>query len=149
MAPGLFDYPGTSADDADAIILRADAAATWDLLRQHGDLRRFRAGEAITAAHDVDRALWIVVDGTVHVVSGRHLTDELGAGAMFGEAQFLAGVPATATVRAATDATLLRLTLDGFEVLAARSPVLARHLLFELARVLAVRLHTLRRLVER
>jgi CRP-like cAMP-binding protein len=148
MAPGLFDYPGTSADNADVIALGDGTGASWSRLREHGDLRRYRAGETVISVDDAERALWIVVDGAVDVVSGRHLTDELGRGAVLGEAQFLAGVPATATVRAATDATLLRLGLDGFEILAATSPVLARHLLFELARVLALRLHTLRRLTE-
>jgi CRP-like cAMP-binding protein len=149
MAPGLFDYPGTSADDADVIVLGGRAGAGWDLLREHGDLRRYRAGETVIAVDDVERALWIVVSGAVNVINGRHLTDELAPGAVLGEAQFLAGLPATSTVRAATDATLLRLSLDGFEVLAAISPVLARHLLFELARIQALRLQALRRLMER
>jgi CRP-like cAMP-binding protein len=148
MAPGLFDYPGTPAADADAVLLRDGTDATWNLLREHADQRRYRPDEVVVAADDAERALWIVVDGTVNVISGRHLTDELGPGSVFGEAQFLAGVPATATVRAASDATLLRLSVDGFEVLAAKAPAVARHLLFELARVLALRLHALRRIVE-
>ncbi|MFD0575697.1 hypothetical protein [Dactylosporangium darangshiense] len=41
---------------------------------------------------------------------------------------------------------MLRLSLDRFEVLAGKDPALARRLLFDLARVLALRLADLRRL---
>jgi CRP-like cAMP-binding protein len=147
VAPSLFDYPGVPADDADAVLLREETDATWNLLRDHAELRRYRAGETVVAANAADRALWMVLAGRLDLISGRHLADELGAGSVFGELQFLAGVPAPGTVRAATDATVLRLGLSAFEVLAGKDPVLARRLLFDLARVLALRLHSVRRMV--
>ena len=90
-----------------------------------------------------------MLEGRVHLRHGRRFGDELGPGGVFGELGFLAGTPAGTTVLAAVDTTLLRLGLAGFEVLAGKEPILARHLLFDLARVLAARLHALRRVVQR
>jgi CRP/FNR family transcriptional regulator, cyclic AMP receptor protein len=149
VAPGLFNYPGTPADTGDSTLLAGTADAAWDLVREHAELRRYRPGEAVLGANDADRALWIVLDGRVEVITGRRLADELGPSSVFGELQFLAGVPAPSQVRAATDATLMRLHLSAFEVLAGKNPVLARHLLFDLARSLALRLQSLRRIVDR
>lgn len=43
-------------------------------------------------------------------------------------------------IRAVTDGEMLRLGFDSFEALAAREPILARDLLLDLGRILAVRL---------
>jgi len=44
------------------------------------------------------------------------------------------------SVRARTDGEIRRLTLPAFEVLAAKEPALARVVLFDLARILSLRL---------
>jgi CRP-like cAMP-binding protein len=153
MVSGLFDYPGAgeagmSAGGGDAgVLLREATAADWALIGEHAQRRRHEPGERILAASDAERCLWIVAAGQVTVAAGRHVVDELGPGGVFGELTFLTGEPARATVHARTEVTVLRLGLAGFEVLAGKDPTLARHLLFDLARVLAVRLHRLRRLV--
>jgi CRP-like cAMP-binding protein len=157
MVSGLFDYPGDEdggrpaaggepAADA-GVLLREATASDWALIREHAQPRRYEPGERIFAANDAERCLWIVVAGRVTVASGRHVVDELGPGGVFGELTFLTGEPAGTTVQASAGVTVLRLSLPGFEVLAGKDPTLARHLLFDLARVLAVRLHRLRRLV--
>jgi CRP-like cAMP-binding protein len=154
MASGLFDYPGTPSVDRDPAtdggeLLRDVGPAEWALIGEHAQAHRFLAGERILAPNDADRCLWIVVAGRVTVVAGRHVADELGPGGIFGELTFLAGEPAQSTVQASTDVTALRISLASYEVLAGKDPTLARYLLFDLARVLAVRLHRLRRMVER
>ncbi|MGN9910301.1 Crp/Fnr family transcriptional regulator [Phytohabitans sp. LJ34] len=157
MVSGLFDYPGDEDGGSAAagrepaadtgVLLREATAADWALIGEHAQPRRYEPGERIFAANDAERCLWIVAAGRVTVASGRHVVDELGPGGVFGELTFLTGEPARSTVHAATEATVLRLSLAGFEVLAGKDPTLARHLLFDLAQVLAVRLHRLRRLV--
>jgi CRP-like cAMP-binding protein len=151
MASGLFDYPGAGREPAaDAGVLLGEAtAADWTMIGEHAQPRRYEPGERILAAHDAERCLWIVTAGRVTVAAGRHVVDELGPSGVFGELTFLTGEPAQATVHASTHVTVLRLSLASFEVLAGKDPTLARHLLFDLARVLAVRLHRLRRLVVR
>lgn len=145
MAHGLFSYPGEPTQLAESVLLPQAHAASWDLIRQHGELRVFRRGEIVVGPNDADRALWVVIEGGVSVRHGRRAGDQLAPGGVFGEFSFLTGTPAGTTVRAAADATLLRLGLSGFEALAGQDPVLARHLLFDLARILAARLHALRR----
>jgi CRP-like cAMP-binding protein len=151
MVSGLFDYPGTPAAERDAggetVLLRGASAAEWALIREHAQPYRYRAGERILAGNDAERCLWIVVEGRVTVIAGRHVTDDLGPGGVFGERTFLTGEPPQSTVLAGADATVLRMSLAGFEVLAGKDPTLARYLLFDLARVLAVRLHRLRLMV--
>jgi CRP-like cAMP-binding protein len=165
MASSLFDYPGNQhpapppADPeptADPGMLMLDAStADWAMLGEHAQPHRYRPGEQILGDNDAERCLWVVVTGRVSVAarvsagSRRQVVDELGPGGVFGELTFLAGEPAHVTVHAATDTTVLRLSLAGFEVLAGKDPTLARYLLFDLARLLAVRLDRLRRLVAR
>jgi CRP/FNR family cyclic AMP-dependent transcriptional regulator len=147
MPGDLFDYPTASSDGgAPAPVLLADASpADWDVIRRHGELRRYRAGERVSGAHDAERVLWIVVDGRFTMEPGV----ELGAGAVFGEVTFFTGAPAEVTVRARHDGSVLRLRLADVEVLAGLHPALARHLLFDLGRLLAERLRRRERTDER
>jgi len=69
----------------------------------------------------------------------RRLTT-VDAGSVIGEQAFLDGRPRSATIRAVTDCELLRLSFEAFEVLAAREPDLARSILFDLGRILSIRL---------
>jgi CRP-like cAMP-binding protein len=146
MTSGLFNYPGRS-DRGDAFLLLAGVPDTdWARIREHAEIRRYRRGDLVARAGETDRTLWIVVDGVVHLLDGRSLTEELPAGSVFGELTFLTGKPAPLTARTGTEATVLRWSLGGFEVLAAKDPGLARRVLFDLAGILAVRLHALRQI---
>jgi CRP/FNR family cyclic AMP-dependent transcriptional regulator len=94
---------------------------------------------------EVDRALYVVVAGELEVllpVRGRqvHRLATIETGSVFGEQAFLDGLPRSATIRATSDGELLRLSLESFEVLAAREPELARSILFELGRIVSIRL---------
>jgi len=64
----------------------------------------------------------------------------LPKGTVFGEMAFFDREPRSATVQATTSGTALRLTREAFERLAAWRPVLARRMLLELGRVVALRL---------
>ena len=146
MTSGLFNYPGR-ADRGDGYLLLAGAPATdWARIREHAELRRYRGGDIVARAGETDRTLWIVIEGVVHLLDGRSLTDELPVGSLFGELTFLTGRPAPLTARTVTEAMVLRWTLSGFEVLAAKDPGLARRVLFDLAGILALRLHALRQI---
>jgi CRP/FNR family transcriptional regulator, cyclic AMP receptor protein len=105
---------------------------------------RFRAGEDVVRAGDVDRALYVVLRGRLEaVLPAPNAIDE---GSVFGELAFLDGLPRSATVRALEDGEALRLSFDAFETLAARHPELGRAILLDLGRIAALRL---RRLTER
>jgi CRP-like cAMP-binding protein len=71
------------------------------------------------------------------------------AGSVIGEQAFVDGQPRSATVRSTTDSELLRLSRDAFETFAARDPALAMDLIFDLARILSLRLRTSQALMAR
>ena len=66
--------------------------------------------------------------------------EQIEPGAVIGELSFFDGGVRSAGVRAVTDCELFRLSLESFEELAARDPVLARMVLFDLGRILSLRL---------
>ena len=148
-ATAFFDYPGDSGDDAptdgptgrsgDAGVFLAELDDVgWDRLLRLTEVRRYHPGEVIVWPGSADRSLFIVADGSVEVAEPERAV--LSTGAVFGESAFLDGVPHTAVVRAATDVDLMLLTPEGFEVLAARDPGLARMVLTDLGRLLSRRL---------
>jgi CRP/FNR family cyclic AMP-dependent transcriptional regulator len=77
-----------------------------------------------------DRALYILADGRL---------DHASAPTVLGEAEFFTGLPRNDAYVAQTDGELLRLSFQSFEALAAREPRLARDLLLDLGRLLAIR----------
>ena len=94
------------------------------------------AGEVLFRAGDRGDALYIVVHGRVEVLQapqGPALPEraiaELGEGKAFGEMALLSGSPRTATVRAVTDADLLRIGKEDFDRLVSADRHLAAGLL--------------------
>jgi len=59
-------------------------------------------------------------------------------GSVFGEISFFDGAPRSATIRSKTPGTAIRITTETFDTLAAWEPVIARKLLFDLGRILAM-----------
>ncbi|HST85233.1 MAG TPA: cyclic nucleotide-binding domain-containing protein [Kineosporiaceae bacterium] len=151
----FFDYPDGQnpglAPETD--FLSAADDADWVVIFEHGQTRRYAPGSQLVGADETDRALYLVLEGTL--VAGpaqaprrgprrghRRRPDQpmdYGPGAILGERGFLEGRPFETPVQAVTSARVLRLGLTEFEVLAAKDPALGRYLLFDLARVLAAR----------
>lgn len=61
-------------------------------------------------------------------------------GSVFGEISFFDGAPRSAAIRSRTQGSAIRVTRENFDTLAAWEPVIARKMLFDLGRVLAMRL---------
>ena len=147
----FFDYPDSPdpVPPSEADFLSAAGDADWVALFEHGQTRRCDAGAQLVGADQTDRALYVVLEGTLTTQPaqprGRAARRrpvrpmEYGPGAVLGERGFLEGRPFETSVRAVTSALVLRLGLTEFEVLAAKDPALGRYLLFDLARVLAGR----------
>jgi CRP-like cAMP-binding protein len=145
--PSLFDYPTGEASEtqSEEFFLHQASDSDWAALNNYTQTRRLRPGETVMTPGDVDRSLYIVVDGTLEaVIPGRRgawrQLSTFAAGSVIGELSFFDGQPRSATVRALTDATLARLSLDSFNSLAASKPALARLILLDLGRILATRL---------
>ena len=142
----FFDYPGTAAAERteDVVFLPELDEAGWARLLDHCQMCRFAAGETVVEAGSGERAIYIVADGTLESMpagddrAGGTVTIEPGA--VIGAVAFFDGRPQTERIRSVTQSELFRLSFESFEVLAARDPALARTVLLDLGRMLAVRL---------
>ena len=119
--------------------------AQWDRLLTFVERRQFRAGEEVIKRGEIDRALYIVVDGSLEARvtegrAGKGAAVPVPPGSVIGEIGFFDGKPRTATVTAVTDGEMLRLSFASFETLARREPELAHAMLLDLGRILAIRL---------
>lgn len=88
------------------------------------------------------------------VVLGRggrseHQLATFDPGSVVGELAFLDGRPRSAGIRALTDGAMLRLSREAFDQLAARDGELARAILLDLGRILALRLRRLTAAMQR
>ena len=133
------DAPGPAA--AALGLLPRAGAREWDLVLGATRTRRLRAGESLYDAGDGDRALYLLIAGSVEVVDpdGRLIGDGIDAAAVLGELGFLGGERRTVSVRAVAEAEVLRLGFDAWEALNARHPQLGRDLLLDVGRVAAAR----------
>ena len=108
----------------------------------HAEPLRVGAGLAVLQAGEEDRGLYLITEGTlgVRLPRGETAFKTIEAPAVVGELAFFDGLPRSATLVAETEVEAVRLDPDGFERLAASEPDLARTLLLDLARILALRL---------
>ncbi|HEV3484847.1 MAG TPA: aquaporin [Vicinamibacterales bacterium] len=91
------------------------------------------AGEAVMREGEAGDEAYLVERGRLHVTRGGVPLAELGPGAWVGEMSLLLDEPRSATVTAATDAQLRRVTRDSFGRLLAEDPRRTQELLRQLA----------------
>jgi len=139
----FFDYPGQAgtpeAPAEDAVFLPDLDEEGWERLIAYTQSRRFARGEIVIPAGSRDRSLLIVADGTIEA-AGAGGPAVLQTGAVLGELAFFDGQPLDAPVRALTDVDMLVLSQESFEILAAHEPALARAVIMDLGRIVALRL---------
>ena len=111
-------------------------------------MQLFDAGATVMTVGDHGRAVYLLTDGTLEVVSpSRRSTPQLlTATTIFGEMSFLDGRPRSASLRARTDGEMLRLGREAFDALTAREPRLAHTVLLELGRIVSLRLRRVEQL---
>lgn len=150
----FFRYPSGTTDSGEATLAFLDGAseADWQAITAHAELQRFASGDMLLAAGSRDDAFCILVEGTVEVFV-RHrpfpdrVLDRLNAGTVFGEISFFDGGARSASIRALSTGSLLRVTRRSFDVLAAWEPQLGRRILTDLGRILATRLRRMTRMI--
>jgi CRP-like cAMP-binding protein len=141
---GFFPYPTVEAPDtgADHQFFPAGTEEEWGTLLSYTEMQLFEAGHTVMTAGAPGRALYLLTDGTLEVVS--HLRGGgprlLTATTAFGESSFFDGRPRRTTLRARTDGEMLRLGRDAFDALCAREPKLGQVVLMELGRIMSLRL---------
>jgi CRP/FNR family cyclic AMP-dependent transcriptional regulator len=117
----------------------------WEKLVAYTEHMRFKKDESVIRAGELDRALYFVTDGRLDIMlpqpnGAERLVRTISAPAVVGEMGFLENRQRSMTIKGMTDGELLRLDYSAFERLAVEQPVIAQNLLFELARVLSLRL---------
>ncbi len=82
-------------------------AEIWSLVRaSHWDT--YSPGQAIIREGDADNSFYIILSGQVQILKNDRLIETLGEGDCFGEMGFLYSTERTATVKAKTDVSLIR-----------------------------------------
>ena len=125
---------------AEAPFLADSYAEDWERLERHSARRRFSRGDEIVREGDVDRSLIIVLSGELAFVHGDRVLSVIAAPSLVGEVGFFDPGPRSGTLRARTDGELLQISFEQFETLAASSPSLARMILLDAGRIVAMRL---------
>lgn len=140
--------PGGATTPGDRLLLPQWGEADWNKLLDRTRPFPFRASEVLIRRGATDRALHFVAAGALEVgitqVDGVSMSSlaRITAGSVIGEQSFFDGQPRSANVWGVTDGELLRLELEDFTRFGGEEPVLARDLLFALARVLSARLRS-------
>ena len=129
-------------DSADLLFLPEATAADWATIFSFTETLTVSAGLAVLQAGEEDRGLYLLTEGTlgVRLPRGERSFKAIEAPAVVGELAFFDGLPRSATLEAVTDVEAARLDPDGFDRLSAAAPELARTMLLDLARILAMRL---------
>ena len=140
----FFNYPTvpqTPAVEREPGLLAGRTEDDWAILLRHSETLRFRPGEVVLRAGEIDRALYILTEGHLEIMAeGGSPRPPVTAPATVGEASFLDGRPRAVTLRALSGGELLRLSFEAYEALAAWDHALGRALLLDVGRILASRL---------
>lgn len=117
----------------------------WARLVAYTKETAFKDGEVVIKAGETDRSLYFLTEGRVDLLLAQpnkpdRLVRTISSPAVIGEMGFIEDRPRSMTIRGMTGGKLLRLDFEAFERLSADQPAIAQNLLFELARVLSLRL---------
>lgn len=152
----FFNYPeGKAADTEESLVFLAQLSSEeWSRLLAVAHPRAFRKGDIVIPQGDLAREFYIVAEGCLEISyttpKGRKvLVAAIEPQSVFGEQAFFDGQPRSAGVEATSDGQLFVFSPTAFEQLAVREPSLARTVLFELGRVLSMRLRKMTSLVSR
>jgi CRP-like cAMP-binding protein len=145
---GLFDYPTESNPEGaiEEVNFLGDLdEQDWKKILSLVETRHFRTGEDLIRSGEADDSFYILSNGTVEVIvpnaKGEPVTlSVISEGSVFGEVAFFDRGVRSATIRACERGTAIRVTRKNFEHLAAWEPILARRILMDLGKTLAVRL---------
>jgi CRP-like cAMP-binding protein len=102
-------------------------------LAEHADVVGFGERETIVEVGQPGGTFFVIVEGSARVTRGARTVAQLGPADFFGEISLLDGGPRTATVRAETPVTAIRIFKRSFEKLVASEPAVATQILVVVA----------------
>ncbi len=138
-------------ESAELLFLPEATASDWAKIFSYAQVREVSAGLALVQAGEADRALYLLIDGTLAVRMPREETafKTIDAPSVVGELAFFDGAPRSATLDAMTDVQVVRIDMECFRQLSDAEPELAEAMLMDLARILALRLRMASDVIER
>ena len=138
-------------ESAELLFLPDATASDWATIFSYAQVREVPAGLALVQAGEDDRALYLLIDGTLAVRMPREESafKTIDSPSVVGELAFFDGAPRSATLDALTDVQVVRIDLDCFRRLSEAEPALAETMLMDLARILALRLRMASEVIER
>lgn len=145
----FFNYPTEEANPVssqDLIFLADRSRRDWAKLLRHAETYRFSKGDLVIGKGDTTRAFYIAVFGRFEELAASEKGQRaqrvalIEEGTLMGVQTFLDGLGHPTDVRAMEEGEVARLSVDRFEVLAAHEPELARAILFDLGRIVSLRL---------
>ncbi len=148
----FFDYPGGSASVGDQpAFLSGASSSDWETILRYVGAEPFVAQQILLEAGDPGDTFCILAEGRVQVQppASKRVVATIEAGSIFGEIAFLDGGTRTATIRALTNGTMIRVTREGFAKLQAREPQLAQRIALDLGRICAARLRKMLTMIGR
>ena len=146
---GLFDYPKSSEMAQrmlDEFTFLGEASSDdWDIIRAHVETKNFGAGEKLVRYGEIDTSFFILTEGTVESVVEQsdgepHVLSNIPKGSVFGEIAFFDGQPRSATILSRVSGSAMKISRENFNKLSQTHPKIANLILFDLARILALRL---------
>lgn len=160
-APNIAD-PQADQLASDLVFLPDWQTDDWDLFLEYTQTQMFSPGSFIFRAGSAERVLYIVAFGRLKMLVNRNKRlprfklmgakkpasiNIIESGAVINELTFLDGKPGPATFQAITETQLIYLPYDAFNLFASLYPELARDVLQDLGRLLAVQTRRLTDLV--
>jgi CRP-like cAMP-binding protein len=146
-AESFFQPPDYGAEPRrdEWVFLAQGTPEDWETLVSYTEHLRFKKDETVIRAGELDRSLYFVTDGRLDLMlpqpnGAERLVRTISAPAVIGEMGFVEHRMRSMTIKGMTDGELLQLNFEAFERLAEEHPKIAQNLLFELARVLSLRL---------
>ncbi|MEZ4707765.1 MAG: cyclic nucleotide-binding domain-containing protein [Caldilineaceae bacterium] len=147
----FFDYPTLETDNAASglAFLAEWSHAQWSKFFDRCQTLRYGHGDVLMAQNAAESAFFLVSFGQFEVLApytrGQRprRINLIATGSVIGEQTFLDGQPNATEVRAVGEAEALRFSREAFDVLAAREPEMARAILFDLGRLLSLRLRAM------
>jgi len=103
-------------------------------IAQDARVRTFAAGEMIVEEGDETGSMFIINEGSVEVLKGTTVVDEMGVGTFFGEMSILENHPRSASIRAKEAVSCVSIRRIDFAGLLQRRPHIAVEMLPELAK---------------
>jgi CRP-like cAMP-binding protein len=112
------------------------------LVRSGADARDYQPGDVIVTQGDAGDSMFVLLEGTVEVLTDGREVATLGPGNLFGEMSLINDEPRSATVRAKTTVRAVPITKRRFIFLTEQTPFFALHVM----RLLSARLRRMNQL---